>query len=85
MALSIKNEEAYRLAKELAVKTGDSITAVVTKALREKLDRIERRRNQKACAEELMSIGKRCANHAKQATSSRRHAELLYDEQGLPK
>ncbi len=39
MALSIKTDEADRLARELARITGRSMTAVVTDALREKLER----------------------------------------------
>jgi antitoxin VapB len=39
MALSIKTEEADRLARELARLTGESITEAVTVALRERRDR----------------------------------------------
>ena len=37
VALNIKNEEAVRLAKELAALEGESMTTVVIEALREKL------------------------------------------------
>jgi antitoxin VapB len=39
MALSIKTEEADRLARELARLTGESITEAVTVALRQRCDR----------------------------------------------
>lgn len=39
MALSIKTEEADRLARELAGLTGETMTMAVTKALREELKR----------------------------------------------
>jgi antitoxin VapB len=39
MALSIKTEEADRLARELARLTGESLTEAVTTALRERRDR----------------------------------------------
>lgn len=39
MALSIKTQEADRLARELSSLTGRSMTAVVTEALAEKLER----------------------------------------------
>ena len=39
MALSIKTEEADRLARELARLTGETITEAVTVALRERCDR----------------------------------------------
>ena len=40
MALSIKTEEADRLARELAAATHESLTEAVTIALRERLDRV---------------------------------------------
>ena len=44
MALSIKTEEAARLARALAKLTGESIAQAVTSALRERLDREQARR-----------------------------------------
>ena len=43
MALNIKSSEADRLARELAAVTGESLTAAVTKALAERLERCRRR------------------------------------------
>ena len=40
MALNIKNDEAQRLARELADLTGLSLTAAVTLALREQIERV---------------------------------------------
>lgn len=45
MALSIKTEEADRLARTLAKLTGETITQAVTNALRERLDREQARRD----------------------------------------
>jgi antitoxin VapB len=45
MALSIKTEEADRLARTLAKLTGETITQAVTTALRERLDREQVRRD----------------------------------------
>ena len=39
MQLNIKNDEAYVLAKQLAERTGESLTEAVTRALRERLER----------------------------------------------
>jgi antitoxin VapB len=44
MALSIKTEEADRLARTLARLTGETITQAVTSALRERLEREQVRR-----------------------------------------
>ncbi|MCB9539861.1 MAG: type II toxin-antitoxin system VapB family antitoxin [Myxococcales bacterium] len=43
MALSIKSPEADRLARKLAAATHESITEAVTRALAERLERVERR------------------------------------------
>ena len=43
MALSIKSEDADRLARELAAATGETLTDAVTKALRERLARQQQR------------------------------------------
>ena len=45
MHLNIKNDEAHKLATELAQLTGENLTAAVTLALRERLTRERRRRN----------------------------------------
>src|SRR6266508_3841034 len=44
MALSIKNPEADRLARELATTTGESLTDAVVNALQERLDRARHQR-----------------------------------------
>lgn len=43
MALNIKSDEADRLARDLAEVTGESITAAVTTALKERLARVQGR------------------------------------------
>ena len=50
MALSIKTEEADRLARALSKLTGENLTRAVTIALRE---RLERECNRRLCGEEL--------------------------------
>ena len=42
MALSVKTEEADRLARELSRLTGETMTETITKALRERLQRLRR-------------------------------------------
>ena len=84
LGLNIKNEEAHRLARELAAVTGESMTAAVTAALRERLDRVRRDRNV-SLADRLLKIGKECAARLKEPIRSIDHADLLYDERGLPR
>jgi antitoxin VapB len=84
MGLNIKNEETHRLAAELAKLTGESLTAAVTQAVRERLDRI-RREQGASLADRLLAIGKDCAARLKEPFRSADHADLLYDERGLPR
>jgi antitoxin VapB len=84
MSLNIKAPEAHRLAKELAEETGETITGAVTEALRERLGRVRKRSSKKKIGvEEMMAIGKRIRSYIKGPVPD--HAELLYDDKGLPK
>jgi antitoxin VapB len=82
MSLNIKDPEAHRLAQQIARATGETMTRVVTEALRERLSRLERR-SARAGVEELLAIAERAASHVKRPYAD--HAELLYDERGLPR
>jgi len=84
MGLNIKNEEAHRLARELARATGESMTAAVSEAIRERLERV-RGNSKKDLVERILEIGKDCAAHLKEPYKSVDHGDLLYDEKGLPK
>jgi antitoxin VapB len=84
MSLNIKNEETHRLARELARLTGESMTAAITQAVRERLDRV-RRDEAIGLADRLVAIGKDCAARLKEPLRSADHGDLLYDERGLPR
>jgi antitoxin VapB len=83
MALSIKDPEADRLAREVAKATGETLTMAVVQALRERLARVRRPRGPRL-SEELLKIGRRCAHLPVQ---DMRSAEEIvgYDEHGLPR
>jgi len=84
MPLNIKNEEADRLARELAQKTGETITEAVIKALQDRLLREQGRRLEPDLAEELLEIGRRCA--ALPVLDPRSADEIIgYDEHGVPR
>jgi antitoxin VapB len=68
MALNIKDEEAHRLARELARATGESMTVAVCQAIRERLDRI-RENSRKDRVERILEIGRECAAHLKKLTN----------------
>jgi antitoxin VapB len=82
MTLNVKDPEAHRLAQAIAQSTGETMTHVVTEALRERYERLQSRRG-KASVEELLAIAKRASAHVKRPYLD--HAEYLYDERGLPK
>jgi antitoxin VapB len=85
MALSLKHPEADRLAREVADATGEGITEAVINALRERLERLKkRRRHARPLSEELRAIGERVA--AMPVLDRRSPDEILdYDERGLPR
>jgi antitoxin VapB len=82
--LNIKSEAAYRLASRLSEITGESLTTVVTKALRSELDREQRLRDRAALEEKLWSIaGEIKANMPDDVSSDH---DWLYDQEtGLPR
>ena len=84
MSLNIKSDEAHRLARQLAAITGESMTAAVTQALAERLERVSQERRG-SLANRLLAIGRDCAAHLKEPFRSIDHGALLYDERGLPR
>ncbi len=84
MALNIKNEKAQKLIQELAKLTGQSMTAAVTEAVRDRLERLKDEQGS-GLAERLVKIGKDCAAHLREPFRSVDHGELLYNERGLPR
>jgi antitoxin VapB len=78
--LNIKNRKADRLARKLAKMTGETITTAVIVALQERLKIIlEREARLKA----MRKISAETAKLLKGPPID--HAEMLYDENGLPK
>jgi antitoxin VapB len=84
MAMNIKNDEAHKLARELSDLTGESLTAAITEALRERLERVRSERGA-GLADRLLRIGKDCAAHLKEPFRSAEHGDILYDDRGLPR
>jgi antitoxin VapB len=83
MALDIKSAEADRLVTALSELTGESKTQAVIEALRERLERTKRDRDQRKLAADLLAIGERCAGYGRHDSTD--HGELLYDERGVPR
>jgi antitoxin VapB len=84
VALSLKNPETERLAKELARTTGESVTRAVTVALKERLER-QKPNPKEGLAAWLDELTKRTAPLLKDLPSSDKVGDLLFDkETGLP-
>ena len=78
--LNIKSEDAYRMASRLSEMTGDSLTAVVTKALHAELER--RERDKAAEVERMLAMGREIRAHMRESVSS--DLSDLYDDEGMP-
>lgn len=82
MALSLKDPEADRLAREVAARTGETLTGAIVVALRERLARLKARRRPRTLREDLREIGRRCA--ALPTLDQRTPDEIVgYDEHGV--
>jgi antitoxin VapB len=83
MALSLKDAETDRLAREVARLTGESLTEAVRKALAERLERERRKRGQtRSLVERLDAIALHCA--ALPDYDTRSPDEIIgYDDQGM--
>ena len=84
MALNIKDPETDRLARQLAELTDENITDAVKAALRDQLEREQRRRGKKIDWERLREKQEEIARLP--VVDQRSADELLdYDERGLPR
>jgi antitoxin VapB len=83
MALSLKDKETDRLAREMAALTGETLTDAIRIALAERLERERLKRGQPGdLAARIRAIGEHCASLPDQDTRS--PDEILgYDETGL--
>ncbi len=83
MPLSIKDPETERLARELAQRTGETITIATRKALQERLRRVGGTREKAVLLEDLAAIRLRCSELG---VLDRRNADDIigYDERGVP-
>jgi len=84
MAISIKSIETERLAREIASRTGESLTATIQKALEERLERLKQQRRSQLLSSQLEEILRRVDQLP--ILDSRTADEILgYDAHGLPR
>jgi antitoxin VapB len=65
MALNIRSHETDALASELARLTGETKTEAVTRAIRDRLERVRRSQVGRPLADELDAIGLECARRTR--------------------
>jgi antitoxin VapB len=83
MPLNIRNKQAEELAGALAKLTGETKTEAVTKALRERIERVRRARAKRRLADELDGIALHCASLP--LRDPRTADEIIgYDQHGMP-
>jgi len=84
MALSIKDDKTDELAREVARRTGESLTIAIRTALTERLQRLSGRRRAPSAKERVYEILHRV--DALPRLDDRSEDEILgYDENGLPR
>ncbi len=83
MGLSIKNEDTVRAVRDLAALTGESLTAAVDTAVRERLARVRpRRRVDEAAIDRILEHYRSLP--VVDDRSSKELNDDLYDDDGLP-
>ncbi len=84
MALSIKDPETERLARDLAQLTGENITTATKRAIEERLRRLSSQSRRAVLLEDMAAIRQRWS--ALPVLDDRTPDEILgYDKQGLPR
>lgn len=82
MALSIKNEETERLAREVANETGESLTQAIQESLKERLKTLQTKRRSRITTEKLEEILRRVDSLPN--LDDRSEDEILgYDNHGI--
>jgi antitoxin VapB len=83
MGLSIKSIETEHLAREIAARTGESLTGAIQRALEERLERLNNSRKSQALMAQIDDILQRVDEMPD--LDARTPDEIIgYDEDGLP-
>jgi len=83
VALSIRNEKAEKLAREVAAISGENLTQAIVHSLEERLERLRGRRTAVELFEEIMTISQRCRSLPDK--DPRAPEEILgYNQVGVP-
>jgi antitoxin VapB len=83
--LNIKSDDAYRLASQLSALTGESLTAAVTTALQERLERVRKAEDIETRLARIREITADMRARMDKPLPTSNHDWLYDDETGLPK
>lgn len=83
--MNIKNPHTHDLARELAGRTGETVTQAVTVALQERLDRVRTEQSAEWRIQRMHELAADIRSRLPPEALAIDHGELLYDERGLPK
>jgi antitoxin VapB len=84
VSLNIKNEETYRLVRQLAELTGQTQTSAVEDAVRRRLAELARAEDRQSRLHALREIARRASSVMDPALTNDPN-DFLYDESGLPR
>ena len=79
--INIKNQKARKLVDEIVQRTGESVTEAVTAALQKRLNELTREEK----LARVRALTKGLADRWVEPWKSMDHADMLYDELGMPK
>lgn len=88
MALHLNDRETDRLARELAERTGETLTGAVQKALKERLERITSKQSEEEerFLADIRKIQSRVSPELRNSKKTAREMiDELYDDDGLPR
>jgi antitoxin VapB len=87
VALHINDSETDELARDLARRTGETLTVAVNRALKERLVRVgaNKKADEDKFVADLLEIAKGAKGLRRQKKTSRQLIEALYDDDGLPR
>ena len=84
MPISIRNVKVEALARDIAGRTGETMTKAIVIALEERLAKLRSPRETHAAARQLLSVARRI-NRRRTRDARTPEAILGYDEHGLPR
>jgi antitoxin VapB len=83
MPISIRNSKAETLARDIAARTGESMTQAIVVALEDRLAKLRAHRGASEKAQQILSVARRI-NRRRTRDTRTADAILGYDKRGLP-